>query len=207
MRALEVNPSSLTVRDKWKAPTVEEVELVWWIASWKFGVPVYKVHELIGIGERAARRWRSKSNAKDDGSSIIKYSNWALLVAMISGKSIIEKSERSVSMEKDWVMSVDKYSPPPLEVVAKFIGKDSYTGLTRSALGRVLGVHGDLLAKSADNLPFHLWAGILMHLNVPPSEMFDKRESVHELAGKYSDPEYTDNELASALGKLMVELD
>lgn len=179
-----IRKETLTIRKKWSAPTPKEVQLLWCIACWKFGVPVYKLHEYLGIGERAARRWRSDDNAREDGTSIIKYPNWVLLVALVTEKCILERSQFKPTIAPALIMKPREYVAPPLEDVLNYLGADSASGLTRSQLGFLIGVHPDLLGKSAQKMPFHLWAAILLHLRVPVTDLLESKGDAFEIIGK-----------------------
>lgn len=203
-KLMEINPKTLKIRSKWVAPTTQEVNLVWAIIAWKYGKNISKIHEMIGVSERSPRRWRSPKLDGEGDKSNIKYCNWALLIALITGKSIIEKSTKKVSLDYNWIMKVDNYEPPSLGVVKQFIGVNSLTGLSRNKLAKVLGVHGDLLAKRADGMmDFHLWAGFLMHLGIEPSELLDLDDSsIAEKDTSYTKLGYEENEIKDAYARL-----
>lgn len=198
MNVINLNPATLTTRDKWHRPTTDEVELLWNIASWMYGIPIYKLHTNLCIGERAARRWRSKANARENNKSIIKYTNWALLVALVTGKSIVQKTSQQIVVAPELIYKSTNYISPPADRVKQFIGKRSLTGLSRADLAEILGVSSDLLSKSVANMPFHLWAGILMHLNVPVRHFFSDLVIVNEIKGKVTDFKYSESELLEA---------
>ncbi|MGF1698753.1 hypothetical protein L4D09_00240 [Photobacterium makurazakiensis] len=203
-KLMEINPKTLKVRAKWVAPTTQEVNLVWAIIAWKYGKNISKIHEMIGVSERSPRRWRAPKAEGENNKSNIKYCNWALLIALVTGKSIIEKSDKEVSLNYDWIMRVDKYESPSLEVVKQFIGTNSFTGLSRDKLAKVLGITGDLLAKRADGvMDFHLWAGILMHLGVEPSKLLDLDDSsITEKDTSYTKLGYEEAEIKDAYARL-----
>ncbi|WP_070968353.1 hypothetical protein [Vibrio sonorensis] len=203
-KLMEINPKTLKIRSKWVAPTTQEVNLVWAIIAWKYGKHISKIHEMIGVSERSPRRWRAPKSDGESNKSNIKYCNWALLIALVTGKSIIEKSTKQVSLDYNWIMKVDNYESPSLDVVKQFIGLNSFTGLSRNKLAQVLGIHGDLLAKRADGMmDFHLWAGILMHLGVEPSKLLDlDYSSITEKDTSYTKLGYEENEIKDAYARL-----
>ncbi|WP_070968366.1 hypothetical protein [Vibrio sonorensis] len=83
-----MHSSTRTDAKNWTPPTVDEVDRLWIKASEKIDIEVSKLHVVFGIGERAARRWRSKANEKN-GKSIIRYGYFALLVAIVEERSIL----------------------------------------------------------------------------------------------------------------------
>ncbi|MGF1698748.1 hypothetical protein L4D09_00215 [Photobacterium makurazakiensis] len=79
----------MTNAENWTPPTVDEVNELWLRASEILNIEVSKLHNYIGIGERAARRWRSQASAIDGNKSIIRYGYFALLVGIVEGRSIL----------------------------------------------------------------------------------------------------------------------
>ncbi|EGU0150164.1 hypothetical protein JFQ72_004410 [Vibrio parahaemolyticus] len=196
----EIRKETLTTRKRWSAPTTEEVQLLWSIASWKFGIPVYELHQRIGVSDRTARRWRSVANSREDGTSPIKYPNWVILVALVTGKCILEKSQFKPVIDSGLIMKPSNYNPPPLDITVGFLGSDSVTALTRSELGSIIGVHPDLLSKSAAKMPFHLWTAILLHLRVPVSQVLDVTDEQFKCCGML---EFSPEKLKCSYKKLL----
>lgn len=161
----------MTNAENWTPPTVDEVNELWLRASEKLDIEVSKLHSYIGIGERAARRWRSKSNAIEGNKSIIRYGYFALLVGIVEGRSILGfKAFNPKLIEGLNLPSFSQYNPTvnyceliesalrmPVNKFAELIGVD-YTTVYR--------------ASRAEVCPKWIYGLICLALGMPPRVLF-----------------------------------
>lgn len=161
----------MTNAQNWIPPTVDEVNMLWLRASEKLGVEVSKLHHYIGIGERAARRWRSQANAIEDNKSIIRYGYFVLLVGIAEGRSILGfKAYDSKLIKGLELPDFSQYNPTV-----------NYCELIDSALCMSLKKFADLIgvnyttvyrASRSEICPKWIYGLICLALGMSPRELF-----------------------------------
>lgn len=146
-----IDTLKLTTYDKWQKPTVAEVATVLiTIERIMFIDDLYRtdeLYQLLGMGERSVRRWKEKHERMPNELSTIPYASWCVLVALscdnkcIFSKTLNKEKRIRERIPKKYICSAVKFKSPPIEILKQFIGKHSFTGMTRSELAGLFGWH------------------------------------------------------------------
>lgn len=170
---IEINPESLTTAKHWNAPTTATVASVLEAIEKKHGV---MVADLLGIGDRTVRRWRVGAN---DTESSIPFGCWVVLVWISTGKVIIE----TVKLSKEEKAEIEalpqcgnalNWQPPSAAVVTHFIGKTSFTKLTRREIASRFKWSSENLGRqiAGEKLNFINWVCLMLLVGIKPKFIF-----------------------------------
>ena len=180
----------------WQQPTVKEVEAIMIKAASKLGCEVKNLYTYFDGDARTFRRWKENADKNPDQTSIIKYSPFALLVAIASCDVTLEKGKRKASVgdiiftadkkplkpvneglwqliKDNYVYTADNFERPNEKIVKFFYGKDSVTGIFRQDLAAMLGYDKNHFGRLIVKMNFGTWASLLLCMGVPLSCIFD----------------------------------
>lgn len=180
----------------WQQPTVKEVETIMIKAASNLGCEVKNLYSYFDGDARTFRRWKENADKNPAQASSIKYSPFALLVAIASCDVAIEKGQRKAKggeiiftgnkkplepvnkelwqlIQDNYVFTADNFERPSEKIVKFFYGKDSVTGMFRQDLAAMLGYDKNHFGRLIVRMNFGTWASLMLCMGVPVSRLFD----------------------------------
>lgn len=176
MNINNISINTLKPFKSWESPSFEEVSFVFNAA----GIEGSNIEKILGINQRTFRRWTSKKQIDRASKSSIPYGVWCLLIYLITDKSIFHQEEnKDVSkIPKKYFCNSSEYISPPKEILIKFVGVKSITGLQRKELATVFGWNPVYLGRTfnAGCVSYLNWILLLLLCGVDIKKMIETKE-------------------------------
>lgn len=180
-----MNPNIYATAEKWEAPTVSEVDQMMERVAEKLGCTKVsaELSTYFGSDARTFRRWRNNSETRPNDTSTIKYTAWALFVAIADNVLILTEDHQPITPKNDeaWLLvrsyhaDVKSWTWPPIEITSLYCGrrKNTISGLTRAQLASLFGYNDIAFGKLMNRMNFTTWSLLLILHGVPVNEIFD----------------------------------
>lgn len=167
---------------QWVKPTVLEVENLMKVAGESQGLDNWlDCSQLLGIGDRGFRRWKSNADKTPDALSNITFWGYSSLYAMAYGKPFVEPElcDFSSVIDEKYMMNAEGYKCPPKSVLTSVIGKEALLKMTRGEIAKRIGMASNSLSYQItdESISFATWSQILMLCGVSPDRIFYKGEN------------------------------
>ncbi len=185
---MNVKNGSYSTADKWQAPTVKEVEELMAKASKRLGCEIYELHKHFCSDARTFRRWKENSDSNPQKKSTIRFTAWALLVAIAEDRLIVTESGLPLTVKNSdawefikskFVYQSDNFVSPPLEIVTLFLGtNNSISGLTKNKLSQVIGYNQAHFGRLIEKMNFSVWSILLIMYGIPVESIFPIKDTL-----------------------------
>lgn len=167
---------------QWIKPTVLEVENLMKVAGENQGLDNWlDCSQLLGIGERGFRRWKSNADKTPDALSNITFWGYSSLYAMAYRKPLVEPElcDFASVIDEKYMMNAEGYKCPPKSVLTSVIGKDALLKMTRGEVAERIGMASNSLSYQIndESISFATWSQILMLCGVSPDRIFYQGEN------------------------------
>lgn len=175
---IKISETSLCPAKSWQSPTTGEVAAALEVIEQKYG----DFGGLCGIGGRTVRRWRVGAN---DNRSSIPYGCWVIVVWLATGTIIVEsvalsEEQRAEILELPQCSSATGWESPNAEVATRFIGKTSFTKLTRKEIAARFKWSSENFGKqiAGQKLNYIHWCCLMLLCGIQPTFMFQEQSNV-----------------------------
>lgn len=167
----------------WRKPTVFQVKQMMEKVAERFDCEVFELHQYFRADARTFRRWKENCDQTPDQPSTIKYTAWALFVAIAENKIILTEDGKPLEPNNPDVWNVVKAScvytasnfvSPSMKTVELFIGETDFsiTGMNRTNLAKFVGYVPSHFGRLISKMNFSVWSVLLILYGVPVTEIF-----------------------------------
>lgn len=165
----------------WKTPTVKQVNDILLKASKKLDCEVKHLHFHFHVSKRSFFDYRKGVRVDPTRLSAIRYPMWALLVAVATGKIIMNENQQPFEVKNkdafeeiipDFIFKSFEYQKPPENIINHFFGDYSISGLSRADFAQRLSFSRDWMYKTSKKMSFPLWTLLLVSYGVKIDNFF-----------------------------------
>lgn len=170
---MAIRQECFTRAREWTRPTVSEVAEILADFVCRHGVHDDEIGSIIGVNQRTIKRWREHYTETPEKQSTIPYSVWSFLALLTYQKMIVGhviKADLS-GVPGRYICDAKSYSVPPEKLLCSFIGKDSYTGLTRIQIASIFKLNSESFGHtiSTGKVNYVTWSWLLILCGLDPS--------------------------------------
>lgn len=178
-------PFVMRIKNGTEKPTVEDVANILEDIKSSFNIPTIdttkELQKLIGINDRTIRRWKNKHTESPLVISKISYSEWCKLILIAKNEVIFPAKIKCVDQAELYIIANDlicnsqNFKGCSAEQVMLFVGKNSFTGLTRSEICKIFKWNTKAFSDSIykETVSFSTIAMLLILCGVNKDKLFN----------------------------------
>lgn len=193
-----INPIYLVKKESWINPTISEINTYLNELASKLDIKSSELFKIWGVNPATVEKWKKTHKTNPDKKSLIKYEHFAILAALLEEPFIGNKIKTKKDLSEIPFKYFIQMNKVPVDILLKFIGQNSITGLSRSEFLKKLGWDKTFLNRmySEGSINKTNWIFLLLSCDIDLPAIFAKC-SILELATQASLDDANDNKLSN----------